>query len=50
MTAILVLLTAAIVFGLGFVATFMWWVSLSLFAVWLAGFVIRRRGARWYVW
>ena len=44
------LLVVAIVLGLGLVAPTLLWIALVLLLVWLLGFVVRRRGARWYAW
>jgi hypothetical protein len=50
MTALLVLLLIAILFGIGFAVKALLWVALVLFAVWLLGFMFRPAGGRWYYW
>jgi hypothetical protein len=50
MTALLVLLLIAILFGIGFAVKALLWVALVLFAVWLLGFMVRPAGGRWYYW
>ncbi len=48
---LLVLLLAAVLFGIGFTAHLLWIVAAIVLAVWLIGFVARRGDrARWYYW
>lgn len=39
-----------IVAGLGFVVTEVFWAAAGLALIWLAGWVVRADGARWYWW
>jgi hypothetical protein len=48
--ALLLLLLVGIVFGLGFVAEWLFLVAAALLVVWLAGWVVRLRGGRWFYW
>lgn len=48
--ALLLLLLVAIVFGLGFVADWLFLVATILLLVWLAGWVVRLGGGRWFYW
>ena len=52
MAAILiVLLVAALLFGIGFAAHLFWIIAAIVLVVWLLGFLIRpRHQARWYYW
>jgi hypothetical protein len=43
------LLLVAILFVLGFVVGVLFWISASLFVLWLLGWLIRP-GGRWYAW
>jgi len=48
---LIVLLLAALLFGIGFAVHLLWIVAVILLAVWLIGFVVgARRKTRWYVW
>ena len=48
---ILVLLLAALLFGLGFAVKFLWILAAIVLVVWLIGFAARAgEGARWYRW
>jgi hypothetical protein len=48
---VLVLLLAAILFGVGFTAHLVWIVAAIVLIAWLIGFAAGpRRGARWYYW
>jgi hypothetical protein len=48
---LLVLLLAAVLFGVGFTAHLLWIIAAIVLVVWLIGFVARAgRGARWYYW
>lgn len=48
---LLVLLLAAILFGVGFAVHVLWWIALAVLVIWLIGFFIRgAEGARWYRW
>lgn len=48
--ALLTLIAIGILFGLGIALPLLRWIALGLFAVWALGFVLRRRGRRWYSW
>jgi hypothetical protein len=59
LTAIVVLLLIAVLFGLGFVVKFLFWVALALLVIWAIGFFVgagagagARAGGRrrWYYW
>jgi hypothetical protein len=50
MAALLLLLVIAILFGLGFVVKALLWVALIMLVLWLAGWVVRPTGGRWYYW
>jgi len=47
---LLLLLLVAILFGLGFVAKWLFIVAAVLFVLWLAGWAVRPGGGRWYYW
>jgi hypothetical protein len=47
---LLVLLLAAILFGIGFAAKFLWIIAAVVLAVWLVGFVAHSADRRWYYW
>ncbi len=48
---VIVLLLAALLFGVGFAVHLLWIVAVIVLAVWLIGFVVGgRRQTRWYVW
>jgi hypothetical protein len=48
---LLVLLLAALLFGVGFAAHVLWIVAAVVLAIWLIGFVARSgSNARWYGW
>jgi hypothetical protein len=48
---LIVLLLAAILFGVGFAVHLLWIVAVIVLAIWLIGFVVgTRRKTRWYVW
>jgi len=47
---LLLLLLIAIVFGLGFVAKWLFIIAAILFVMWLAGWLVRPGGGRWYYW
>jgi hypothetical protein len=48
---LIVLLLAAILFGIGFAVHLLWIVAVIVLAVWLIGFVVGgRRKKRWYAW
>ena len=47
---LLLLLLVAIVFGLGFVSKWLFIVAAVLFVLWLAGWLVRPSGRRWYHW
>ncbi len=46
---LLFLLLAAILFGLGFVAKWLFILAAVFFVLWLAGWLVRP-GGRWYYW
>jgi hypothetical protein len=50
MAALLLLLVIAILFGLGFAVKALLWVAVILLVLWLAGWVVRPTGGRWYYW
>ena len=47
---ILVLLLAALLFGVGFTAHFLWIIAAVVLVVWLVGFMARGTDAAWYRW
>ena len=48
---LIVLLLAALLFGIGFALHLLWIVAVIVLAVWLIGFVVgARHNTRWYVW
>jgi hypothetical protein len=47
---LLLLLLVAILFGLGFVAKWLFIVAAVLFVLWLVGWLVRPGGGRWYYW
>ena len=47
---ILVLLLAALLFGVGFAAHFLWIIAAVVLVLWLIGFVARSADAAWYRW
>jgi hypothetical protein len=47
---ILVLLLAALLFGVGFAVKFLWIVAAVVLVLWLIGFVARGAEATWYRW
>ena len=48
---LLVLLLAAVLFGVGFAVKFLWIAAAIVLVLWLIGFVARAgSGARWYYW
>ena len=47
---LLLLLLIAILFGLGFVVKWLFILAAVLSILWLAGWLIRPRGSRWYYW
>jgi hypothetical protein len=50
LTALLILLLIAILFGLGFVVKALFWVALVMVVLWLVGWAFRPAGGRWYYW
>lgn len=51
--ALLILLLALVLFGLGFTLHVLWWVAIAVFALWLIGWAVGRGEAhgarrRWY--
>ncbi len=47
---IVVLLLAALLFGVGFAFKFLWIIAAVVLVVWLIGFVARSADAAWYRW
>jgi hypothetical protein len=47
---LLLLLLIAILFGLGFVVKWLFILAAVLFVLWLAGWLVRPSGGRWYYW
>lgn len=47
---LLSLLVIGIVFSLGLIVSQLVWAGVALSVIWAAGWVIRLRGGRWYVW
>ena len=47
---IVVLLLAALLFGVGFAAHFLWIIAAIVLVLWLIGFVARGADAAWYRW
>ena len=50
MGALLVLLLALVLFGLGFTLKILWWVALVVVVVWLIGMARPAPGRRFYRW
>ena len=50
MTALLVLLLIAILFGLGFAVKALLYVAIGLLVLWAIGFLAHGSGRRWYAW
>lgn len=48
--ALLLLVAVAILVGLGFMAPWLFAAAGILLLVWLAGWIVRLRGGRWYFW
>jgi hypothetical protein len=48
--ALLLLLLVGTLFGLGFVAPWLFVAAAVLLVVWLAGWVVRVGGGRWFSW
>lgn len=48
--ALLLLLVVGILFGLGFVAPWLFVAAAVLMVVWLAGWVVRVGEGRWFYW
>jgi hypothetical protein len=48
--ALFLLLLVGIVFGLGFVADWLFIAAAALLVVWLAGWVVRLGEGRWFYW
>ena len=47
---IVVLLLAALLFGVGFAVHFLWIIAAAVLVLWLIGFVARGTDAAWYRW
>lgn len=50
MPLILFLLLVAILFGVGAAIHFLWIIAVVALILWLAGFLLRPGGGRWYYW
>ena len=50
LAVIAVLLLAALLFGVGFAANFLWILAAIVLVLWLIGFVARGADAAWYRW
>ena len=50
MPVILFLIVVALLFGAGAAVHALWWIAIIALAVWLAGFLARSSGGRWYRW
>ena len=50
MVAIVVLLAILVLFGAGAAFNVLWWAAIIALAIWIAGFVARPTGGRWYRW
>jgi hypothetical protein len=50
--ALLILLLALILGGVGFAIHVLWWIAIAVFVLWLLGFLFRgaESGRRWYRW
>jgi hypothetical protein len=48
--ALLLLLVVGILFGLGFVAPWLFVAAAVLLVVWFTGWVVRVGGGRWFYW
>jgi hypothetical protein len=48
--AIVLLILAVILFGIGFAVRALFWVALIVLAIWLIGWLVRPTGSRWYYW
>jgi len=44
------LLLVAVLLGAGAAVHLLWWIAVIALAVWLAGFLARPSGGRWYRW
>ena len=49
-TALILLLLVAIVFGLGLAAKALLWIAFILLALWIIGWLFHPTGRRWYYW
>jgi hypothetical protein len=47
---LLFLLLVAVLFGAGAAVHTLWWIAVIALAVWVAGFLARPTGGRWYRW
>ncbi|MCL5734430.1 MAG: hydrophobic protein [Actinobacteria bacterium] len=47
---ILFFLLVALVFGLGFATTILFYVAIALFIIWIIGIFAHGVGHRWYFW
>jgi len=50
MVAPLLLLLILVIFGFGFALKALFWLALIMLAAWVAGFLVRPAGRRWYYW
>ncbi|MFN2543843.1 MAG: hydrophobic protein [Actinomycetota bacterium] len=50
MTAVLVLLLIAILFGLGFAVKALFFVAIAMLVLWAIGFMAHGTDRRWYAW
>jgi hypothetical protein len=50
MVALLLLLLVLAVFFGGFAVEALFWIAAILLAIWLAGWLVRPTGGRWYYW
>jgi hypothetical protein len=47
---ILFLLLVAIIFGIGFVVKWLFYIAIALALIWIIGFFFRGANGRWYRW
>ena len=47
---LVVLLLTLILFGAGFTMKILWYVAVVLLIIWIAGFLTKGSGNRWYRW
>jgi hypothetical protein len=48
--AVVILLLALILGGVGFAIHVLWWIAIAAFVLWLLGFLFRGAERSWYRW